>query len=151
MATVDEEIDININTNADEAAGEFKNLRTQIRETTVALQALEAQGKTNTAEFEALRKKLDDLNDTADVAAFRAGQLDDRLAALPGVAGQAGQAFKSFNDTLKLLATNPILLTITLVVGALVAMKKALESEAVLGRKYSYRKRRILVQYKRLL
>ena len=130
MATVTEEIDLPVNTNADEAAGEFKNLRTQIRETTVALQALEAQGKTNTAEFEALRKKLDDLNDTADVAAFRAGQLDDRLAALPGVAGQAGQAFKSFNDTLKLLATNPILLTITLVVGALVAMKKALESTA---------------------
>ena len=130
MATVTEEIDLPVNTNADEAAGEFKNLRTQIRETTVALQALEAQGQTNTAEFEALRKKLDELNDTADVAAFRAGQLDDRLAALPGVAGQAGQAFKSFNDTLKILATNPILLTITLVVGALVAMKKALESTA---------------------
>jgi len=130
MATVTEEIDLPVNTNADEAAGEFKNLRTQIRETTVALQALEAQGQTNTAEFEALRKKLDELNDTADVAAFRAGQLDDRLAALPGVAGQAGQAFKSFNDTLKILATNPILLTITLIVGALVAMKKSLESTA---------------------
>jgi len=130
MATVTEEIDLPVNTNADEAAGEFKNLRTQIRETTVALQALEAQGLTNTAEFEALRKKLDELNDTADVAAFRAGQLDDRLAALPGVAGQAGQAFKSFNDTLKILATNPILLTITLVVGALVAMKKSLEATA---------------------
>ena len=130
MATVTEEIDLPVNTNADEAAGEFKNLRTQIRETTVALQALEAQGQTNTAEFEALRKKLDELNDTADVAAFRAGQLDDRLAALPGVAGQAGQAFKSFNDTLKILATNPVLLTITLIVGALVAMKKSLESTA---------------------
>ena len=130
MATVTEEIDLPVNTNADEAAGEFKNLRTQIRETTVALQALEAQGQTNTAEFEALRKKLDELNDTADIAAFRAGQLDDRLAALPGVAGQAGQAFKSFNDTLKILATNPVLLTITLIVGALVAMKKSLESTA---------------------
>ena len=130
MATVTEEIDLPVNTNADEAAGEFKNLRTQIRETTVALQALEAQGQTNTAEIEALRKKLDELNDTADIAAFRAGQLDDRLAALPGVAGQAGQAFKSFNDTLKILATNPVLLTITLIVGALVAMKKSLESTA---------------------
>ena len=130
MATVTEEIDLPVKSNADEVAEDFKGLRGEIRKATIELQALEKAGKTSGEEFDQARKKLDDLNDTLEISAFRAGQLDDRLAALPGVAGQAGQAFKSFNDSLKLLATNPILLTITLVVGALVAMKKALESTA---------------------
>jgi hypothetical protein len=121
---------ININTNADQAAEGFKSLRAQIRETTIALQALEAQGKTNTQEFEDLRRQLDVLNDTQEVAAFRAGQLDDRLAALPGVAGQAGSAFRNFNDALKILSTNPILLTVTALVGVFLAFKKSLESTA---------------------
>jgi hypothetical protein len=130
MATVTEEIDININTNADQAAEGFKSLRAQIRETTIALQALEAQGQTNTDEFRNLRAQLDQLNDTAEVSAFRAGQLDDQLAALPGVAGQAGSAFKQFNDTLLVLSKNPILLTLTVLVGVFLAFKKSLEATA---------------------
>jgi len=127
---MEENVNINVNTNADEAAGEFKNLRTQIRETTIALQQLEAQGQTNTDEFRRLRTQLDDLNDTQDRVRFRAGQLDDQLAALPGPIGQAGQAFKGFNDALKLLSTNPVFLIIGGAVATFLLFKKALESTA---------------------
>ena len=127
---MEENVNINVTDNADEAAAGFKNLRTQIRETTIALQELEAQGQTNTDEFRRLRTQLDDLNDTQDRVRFRAGQLDDQLAALPGPIGQAGQAFKGFNDALKLLLTNPVFLVIAAAVGVFLLFKKAMESTA---------------------
>ena len=102
-----------------EAEVKFKSLKTQIRETTVALQKLEDEGKSTGKEFEDLRAKLDDLNDTQDRARFRAGQLDDQLSALPGPIGQAGSAFKTFNDSLNQFGKT---LTISLgIVGLLVA------------------------------
>ena len=77
-----------------EAEVKFKSLKTQIRETTVALQKLEDEGKSTGKEFEDLRAKLDDLNDTQDRARFRAGQLDDQLSALPGPIGKLVRLLK---------------------------------------------------------
>jgi len=51
--------------------GKFKSLRSQIRETTVALQALADEGKEGGAEFKALSKKLDDLGDAQKKVAFQ--------------------------------------------------------------------------------
>lgn len=110
----------------------FVSLRGQIRETTVALQKLETEGKTATKEFEDLRKKLDDLNDTQERAAFRAGQFDDQLAALPGPLGQVGGAIKTFNESVNKFGTSLTvgLGVIGLVITAFFTMKKALESTA---------------------
>jgi hypothetical protein len=107
-----------------------KSLRTRLRETRNELEALEEAGKTNSAEFRKLRQTYDELNDAQEVARFRSGQLDDQLAALPGPIGKVGQGFKGLNDNLKVLATNPFFLIITVVVGALALLKKSLDSTA---------------------
>jgi hypothetical protein len=97
----------------------FKSLRTQIRETTVAMQALEEAGQATGTEYEKLRSKLDDLNDTQDRAKFKAGQFEDRLASLPGPLGQLGGGIKAAGDS---FATFGKTLTVSLgIVGLLVA------------------------------
>jgi len=108
--------------------GKFKSLRTQIRETTVALQKLSDEGKDGTAEFEKMRKKLDDLNDAQERVTFRAGQFDDKLAALPGPIGNIGKGIQGLNQSFNTFGKT---LTISLgVVGLLVtaffAIKDAL-------------------------
>ena len=106
----------------------FVSLRAQIRETTIALQKLEDEGKSAGKEFEDLRAKLDDLNDTQERAAFRAGQFDDKLSAMPGVFGQAGGALKSFNDSVNQFGKTLTysLGVIGLLVAAFFAIKEAL-------------------------
>jgi hypothetical protein len=115
---------------AGNADTKFKSLRTQIRETTVAMQALEDAGQSNTKEFEQLRAKLDNLNDTQERAAFKAGQLDDKLSAMPGVAGRAGRAFKSINDSVNQFGktTTLALGTVGLIVAAFGFLVKAIQN-----------------------
>jgi len=113
------EIEVDVNTNADEAAGALGSLKSQIRETTTAMQKLELQGKATGSEYEKLRSKLDDLNDAQDRAKFKAGQFEDRLAALPGPLGALGSGIKTAGDS---FATFGKTLTISLgIVGLLVA------------------------------
>ena len=110
------------------AGGKFKSLRAQIRETTVQLQALADSGQTGTAEFERLRKKLDDLNDAQDRVNFQAGQFDDQLAALPGPIGQVGSAIQGFNEGLNRFSTGFKLAlgAVTLIIGAIAAFRESL-------------------------
>jgi len=113
---------------AEGTGGKFKSLRAQIRETTVQLQKLADEGQAGTAEFEKLRKKLDDLNDAQEKVAFQAGQFDDQLAALPGPIGQVGGAIKGFNEGLNKfsLGFKLALGAITLIVGAIAAFRESL-------------------------
>ena len=122
------EIEVDVNTNADEAAGKLGSLKSQIRETTQAMQKLELQGKATGTEYEKLRDKLDGLNDAQDRAKFKAGQFEDRLASLPGPLGALGSGIKTAGDS---FATFGKTLTISLgIVGLLVtaffAIKEAL-------------------------
>jgi len=113
------EIEVDINTNAPEAEGALGSLKSQIRETTTAMQKLELQGKATGSEYEKLRSKLDNLNDAQDRAKFKAGQFEDRLASLPGPLGQLGSGIKTAGDS---FATFGKTLTISLgIVGLLVA------------------------------
>ena len=132
MATVTEEIDLPVNTNADEAANDFKGLSKEIRAATIALQALEKAGVTSGAEFDKARARLDDLNDTLERSRFRAGQFDDRLSAMPGILGQAGGALKQFNDSVNMFGKTLTysLGVVGIIIAAFMAMKKALESTA---------------------
>ena len=110
------------------AGDKFKSLRTQIRETTIQLQKLSDEGKGGTAEFEKLRKKLDDLNDAQEKVNFQAGQFDDQLAALPGPIGQVGAGIKNFNEGLNKfsLGFKLALGAVTLIIGAFAAFKESL-------------------------
>ena len=111
--------------NSDE---KFESLRAQIRKTTVAMQALADQGKTNTKEFEDLRNELDDLNDAQEKVAFQAGQFDDQLASLPGPLGQVGQGIQSFNEGLNKFSTGFKVAfgVVGLIVSAFFALKESL-------------------------
>jgi hypothetical protein len=113
---------------ANNTDGKFKSLRSQIRETTVSLQALADKGQTGTAEFEKMRKKLDELNDAQEKVSFQAGQFDDKLAALPGPIGNIGKGIQGLNQSFNTFGKT---LTISLgIVGLLVtaffAIKDAL-------------------------
>lgn len=111
--------------NSDE---KFESLRAQIRKTTVAMQALADQGKTNTKEFEDLRNELDDLNDAQEKVAFQAGQFDDQLASLPGPLGAVGQGIQSFNEGLNKFSTGFKVAfgVVGLIVSAFFALKESL-------------------------
>lgn len=113
---------------AQETDGKFKALRSQIRETNVALQKLADEGKQGTAEFEKLRKKLDDLNDAQEKVNFQAGQFDDQLAALPGPIGQVGGAIQGFNEGLNKfsLGFKLALGAVTLIIAAIAAFRESL-------------------------
>lgn len=104
---------------AEETEGKFKSFKTQIRETIVAMQKLEDEGKAVGSEYEKLRGKLDDLNDAQDRAKFKSGQFEDKLASLPGPLGQLGGGLKTVGDS---FATFGKTLTVSLgIVGLLVA------------------------------
>lgn len=113
---------------AEGADGKFKSLRSQIRETTVALQKLADEGKAGTKEFQDLSNKLDDLSDQQQRVAFQSAQIEDKLAALPGPIGAIGKSFqsaKSAVDTFgKTLAVS--LGIIGLLVSAFLAIKESL-------------------------
>lgn len=113
---------------ADKTGGKFKSLKAQIRETTVGLQKLADEGKEGSAEFEKLRKKLDELNDAQDRVNFQAGQFDDQLAALPGPIGQVGGALKGFQEGLNKfsLGFKLALGAVVLIIGAITAFKESL-------------------------
>ena len=92
------------------------------------MQKLELQGKATGTEYEKLRDKLDGLNDAQDRAKFKAGQFEDRLAALPGPLGKIGSGLKAAGDS---VATFGVGLTgalgiIGLLVTAFFAIQKAL-------------------------
>lgn len=113
---------------ANGADGKFKSLRSQIRETTVALQALADEGKQGSSEFKALSDKLDDLGDAQKRVAFQSGQFEDKVAALPGPIGKLGQGVKGLKESFDTFGKG---LTISLgIVGLLVtaffAIKEAL-------------------------
>ena len=113
------EVEVDVSTNADQAEGKLGSLKSQIRETTQAMQKLELQGKATGDQYEKLRSKLDGLNDAQDRAKFKAGQFEDRLASLPGPLGQLGSGIKTAGDS---FATFGKTLTVSLgIVGLLVA------------------------------
>ena len=113
------EVEVDVSTNADQAEGKLGSLKSQIRETTQAMQKLELQGKATGDQYEKLRSKLDGLNDAQDRAKFKAGQFEDRLASLPGPLGALGSGIKTAGDS---FATFGKTLTVSLgIVGLLVA------------------------------
>jgi hypothetical protein len=113
---------------ADKTGGKFKSLKSQIRETTVELQKLEDQGKTNTKEFNNLKNKLDDLQDAQDRVNFKSKQFGDQLAALPGPIGKLGGGLKSAQDAVATFGKSitVALGIVGLIVAAFFAMKEAL-------------------------
>ena len=117
-----------LNKSLDTGDEKFVSLRRQIRETTVALQEMADKGQTSTKEFKQLSDKLDDLGDAQKRVAFQSGQIEDKLAALPGPIGQIGKGFQGAKDAVDTFGVNLAIATagITLIIGAVIAMKDAM-------------------------
>ena len=113
---------------AEETAGAFVKLQLQIRQTQKDLQEAAASG--DKVKFNKLRAQLDDLEDGLEKVQFQSKQFEDQLAALPGPAGQAGGAIKGIGDAFKMMLANPVVAVIAGIAGALLLMKKSLESTA---------------------
>ena len=113
---------------AEETAGAFVKLQLQIRQTQKDLQAAAAAG--DKVKFNKLRAQLDDLEDGLEKVQFQSKQFEDQLSALPGPAGQAGGAIKGIGDAFKMMLANPVIAVIAGIAGALLLMKKSLESTA---------------------
>jgi hypothetical protein len=118
-----EEVDININIDPN------GSVRKQIKETQQAMQKLELQGKATGETYQKLRENYDKLNDTLDRSKFKAGQFEDKMAALPGPLGKVGSGMKAAGDA---VATFGLKLTVALgfvglLVTAFFAIKSALE------------------------
>jgi DNA repair exonuclease SbcCD ATPase subunit len=125
----DETVDIDVNINgADEAAGKFTRLQTQIRETRIAIQ--QAQEAGDQLKFNNLKGQLDELEDKLEVTQLKSKQFDDALAGLPGPAGKAGSAIKGLDGVFKLIAANPVVAVIAGLAALFMALKKSLESTA---------------------
>ena len=113
---------------AEETAGAFVKLQLQIRKTQKDLQEAAAAG--DKVKFNKLRAQLDDLEDGLEKVQFQSKQFEDQLSALPGPAGQAGGAIKGIGDAFKMMLANPVVAVIAAIAGALILMKKSLESTA---------------------
>jgi len=107
-----------------EAEGAFIKLQLQIRKAQVAMQ--EAQATGDKIKFASAKAQLDELNDSLELTTLKSMQLDDALAAQPGVVGQVGNAMKGLDATFKSFLANPFVVTLTLIVGAFMALKEAL-------------------------
>lgn len=117
---------------AEGAGGKFKSLRSQIRETTVALQAMADKGGEGTKEFKKLSDTLDKLQDQQKRVAFQSSQIEDKLSALPGPIGAIGKGFASAKSAVETFGVQLAIATggLTLIIGAIVAMKEALSKTA---------------------
>jgi len=128
MADETVDIDVNVNTNIDQAEGSFKRLQSQIRETTTLLQEAEAAG--DAVSFKKYKSQLDDLQDQLEITNLKQQQFDDTLAAAPGPLGKAGQAVKAFDGAMKFLAANPVIAILAGLAAILFAVKAALDKSA---------------------
>ena len=108
--------------------GKFVSLRRQIRETTVALQAMADEGKAGTKEFKELSNKLDELSDQQGRVKFQSAQLEDKLAALPGPIGGIGKSLQSAKSAIDTFGKGIAISlgVITLIITAILAFKEAL-------------------------
>lgn len=107
-----------------ETEGQFKSLKVQIRQATIAFQ--EAESKGDLKGMEMAKKQLDDLNDQFELTTLKSMKFTDALATMPGIAGFVGQSIQGVDKAFKVLVANPILAVITAVVGAFTLLKEAL-------------------------
>jgi len=122
------EVEIEVQTNAEEAGGKVKKLSLQLREAKVAFENLQNSGTATAASLKAAADDIDDVADKIDKARFSSGQFEDKIASLPGPLGKLGGGLKSVKDAFTTFGTS---LTVSLgIVGLLVtaffAIKNAL-------------------------
>ena len=98
----------------------FQRYQLQIRKARAAFQEAFASG-----DEKAMRKaraEIDELEDSLEIATLKSMQLDDALAAMPGVVGFVGQSMQGLSKSFKVLAANPFVATVTVLTGLLTAL-----------------------------
>jgi hypothetical protein len=78
--------------------------------------------------FKKLQKEIKRTEAGFEKAKLKSQSFGESMSAIPGPIGQVGQGVKGLGAALKVLAANPIVLVLTLIVGALTAVYKAFTS-----------------------
>jgi hypothetical protein len=108
--------------------GDVDNLRKAFKKAEAGSDEQVAALKALTAAEEELLKAQKKLTDENEKSAGAFSKIKSSLNALPGAAGAASQSVTGLGATLKALASNPIVLIITALVGALTLLYKAFTS-----------------------
>ena len=121
-----------LNKSIDDGGEKFVSLRRQIRETIVALQEMADKGGEGSEEFKKLSGHLKELQVQQKAVAFQSAQIEDKLAALPGAVGNIGKAFAEGKMAVETFGLQLAIATggITLIIGAVIAMKDAMGKTA---------------------
>ena len=75
-----------------------------------------------------IKKKLDEVTDAQEKAKLATQSFGDSMSAIPGPMGKVSQGVQGLGKMLKVLAANPIILAITILVGLVVGLFKAFTS-----------------------
>ena len=104
------------------------NTLVNMEETIVDLNKKISETPIDTKEFKNLTKQLKQVESQYEGAKIKSKGFTDSLADSPGIMGQVGKGIKGVNTAFKAMLANPIVLFITLLVGALTAVYKAFAS-----------------------
>ena len=104
------------------------NTLVNMEETIVDLNKKISETPIDTKEFKKLTKDLKQVESQYEGAKIKSKGFTDSLADSPGIMGQVGKGIKGVNTAFKAMLANPIVLFITLLVGALTAVYKAFAS-----------------------
>ena len=104
------------------------NTLVNMEETIVDLNKKISETPIDTKEFKKLTKQLKQVESQYEGAKIKSKGFTDSLADSPGIMGQVGKGIKGVNTAFKAMLANPIVLFITLLVGALTAVYKAFAS-----------------------
>ena len=118
MADKKIKVQVDVETNSDEAGGKVKNLKVQLREARIAFEQLQNSSKATADQLKKAADKIDDIADKIDKAKFSSGQFEDKIASLPGPLGKLGGGLKSVKDAFTVFGTS---LTISLGIIGLLA------------------------------
>lgn len=115
----------------------LNSLRNQYKNLAAANHENTKEGRALLKSVTDLDKKLKDIDATVGQHQRNVGNYKDALSALPGPLGQAVHGVSELGKTFKLLLANPVVLLITLIVGALMALFNAFTKTDEGGTKFA--------------
>lgn len=117
----------------EKTAKSFKDLQASQSSLSAELQKTDL----GSAKFKQLQSELKATNGAISDAKNKTTPFLERLGQMPGLVGTAAQSFGGLNESMKLIATNPIGLILTALVGIFMMVKKAISENDALTDKLS--------------
>lgn len=104
------------------------NTMDNINEATAKYTKMLGEAEVGSKRFDVIKGRLQKLKDAQEKATIASMSFGDAMSSIPGPVGQVSQGVQGLGKTLKVLAANPIIAVITVLVGAVIALYKAFTS-----------------------